>query len=206
MSAESPSEADAGGPLGQVAGDQHRVVGIVLAAGAGTRAGGPKALRRTSTGVGWLQLAVRRLLDGGCAEVIVVLGAAADTAGALVPAEATAVVCANWAGGLSESLRTGLDAVGRLLPAPSAAAIVPVDIPDAKAATVRRLLAVAGPDCLVRAVFAGRPGHPVLIGRDHWRGFAESLSGDSGGAEYLRAHGVLTLECADLESGLDVDH
>ena len=184
---------------------QVRVAGIVLAAGAGRRAGGPKALRRTPAGDSWLQLAVRRLLDGGCAEVVVVLGASAEAARAVLPAEATPVVCASWADGMSESLRTGLDAVGRLRPAPDAAAIIPVDVPDGSPATVRRLLAVASSDCLVRAVFAGRPGHPVLLGRHHWRPFADSLSGDSGGAGYLRTRGVLTIECGDLESGRDLD-
>lgn len=181
------------------------VVGIVLAAGAGTRAGGPKALRRTTSGVPWLRLAVQRLLDGGCAEVIVVLGASSATAAALVPAEATTVVCHRWGDGLSESLRTGIAAVDRLHPAPVAAAIAPVDIPDGNPATLRRLLPLMNSNCLVRAAFAGRPGHPVLIGRTHWRPFAESLAGDSGGAEYLRAHDVTLVDCGDLESGQDVD-
>ncbi|MFT4216240.1 MAG: NTP transferase domain-containing protein [Micropruina sp.] len=184
---------------------RDRVVGLVLAAGAGTRAGGPKALRTTATGVPWLRGVVRRLLDGGCADVIVVLGAAADAARALVPAEASIVVCDRWQSGLSESLRTGLDAAARLHPDAVAAAITPVDIPDGSPATLRRLLIWLAPDCLVRASFAGRPGHPVLIGRRHWRPFADSLSGDSGGAWYLRAHGALSIECGDLESGRDLD-
>ncbi|MFT3970745.1 MAG: hypothetical protein QM695_10830 [Micropruina sp.] len=86
-----------------------------------------------------------------------------------------------------------------------AAAITPVNIPDGDPATLRRLLTLVSPDCLVRASFAGRPGHPVLIGRAHWRRFADSLSGDSGGAGYLRANGVTMIDCGDLESGQDVN-
>lgn len=182
-----------------------RVVGVVLAAGAGTRAGGPKAVRRTAAGVPWLHLVVRRLLDGGCAEVVVVLGASAPAAGALVPAEAVPVVCVRWADGLSASLRAGLEATARLRPTAVAVAVTPVDIPDGNPATLRRLLPRLSSDCLVRATFEGRPGHPVLIGRDHWRPFADSLSGDAGGAGYLRSHGAVPVECGDLESGDDHD-
>ncbi len=181
------------------------VVGIVLAAGAGTRAGGPKALRRTPAGVPWLRVAVRRLLDGGCSDVIAVLGASSAMAAELVPSEATTVVCDRWGEGLSGSLRAGLRAAERLQPVPVAAAIIPVDIPDGNAATLRRLLTLVNSDCLARATFAGRPGHPVLIGRAHWRPLADTLSGDSGGAEYLRAHDAVTVECGDLESGDDID-
>ncbi|MFT4296960.1 MAG: NTP transferase domain-containing protein [Micropruina sp.] len=181
------------------------MVGIVLAAGAGVRAGGPKALRRTASGTPWVEAVVRRLFDGGCTDVVVVLGAAATAARALLPASASAVICERWADGLSESLRTGIATAGRLQPTPVAAAITPVDIPDGDPATLRRLLTLVSLDCLVRASFAGRPGHPVLIGRHHWRRFADSLSGDSGGAGYLQAHGVTTIDCGDLESGQDVD-
>ena len=45
----------------------------MLAAGAGTRAGGPKALRRDADGVPWLHLAVAALRGGGCDPVLVVL-------------------------------------------------------------------------------------------------------------------------------------
>ncbi|HWR85187.1 MAG TPA: NTP transferase domain-containing protein, partial [Rhodoglobus sp.] len=51
------------------------VTGIVLAAGAGTRAGGAKALRREPDGTPWLELAATALRDGGCERVVVVLGA-----------------------------------------------------------------------------------------------------------------------------------
>ncbi|MFT4164965.1 MAG: NTP transferase domain-containing protein [Microlunatus sp.] len=183
----------------------RQVVGLVLAAGAGTRAGGPKALRRSAAGTAWVQIVVRRLLDGGCDRVVVVLGASAEAAEALVPTEATVVVCQRWTDGLSASLQAGIVAAAAVDPPPTAVAITPVDIPDGNPATLRRLLLRLAPDCLVRASFAGRPGHPVLIGSAHWQLFVHSLSGDSGGADYLRTHGVVAVDCSDLESGHDVD-
>jgi CTP:molybdopterin cytidylyltransferase MocA len=58
---------------------------------------------------------------------------------------------------------------------------------------------------LARAVYAGRPGHPVLVGREHWIELSEFLRGDSGAGEYLTAHHALEVECGDLWSGADVD-
>ena len=58
---------------------------------------------------------------------------------------------------------------------------------------------------LARAVFDGRPGHPVLIARHHWTPAAATLSGDRGARAYLDAHGVVDVECGDLYDGHDVD-
>ncbi|MCV7068588.1 NTP transferase domain-containing protein, partial [Mycolicibacterium farcinogenes] len=81
------------------------VAGVVLAAGAGRRFGMPKVLAEDGA---WLKQAVTALRDGGCDEVIVVLGAAVVD----VPEPARAVVAERWADGMSASVRTGLAAVG----------------------------------------------------------------------------------------------
>ncbi len=54
------------------------VAGVVLAAGAGRRFGMPKALVE-HRGELFVERAARVLAEGGCAPVVVVLGAAADT-------------------------------------------------------------------------------------------------------------------------------
>ncbi len=66
--------------------------GLVLAAGAGTRYGGPKALARTADGTPWLALAAGALRDGGCVDVLVALGAQAAEARPLVPDGAEALL------------------------------------------------------------------------------------------------------------------
>ena len=156
------------------------VTGIVLAAGAGTRAGGPKALRRDADGVAWVALACRFLRDSGCSRVIVVLGAQAEAAAQLVPHDAEVVVA------------DGADVL-----------ITLVDLPGLPGAVGQRILAGSGP--LRRAVFDGRPGHPVFVAAEHLEAFAASLHGDSGGREYLDAHGVTAVECSDLGDGRDTD-
>lgn len=180
-----------------------RVAGLVLAAGEGRRFGGPKALVP-----GWLADRVRALGDGGCSPVVVVLGAAADEARALVPDGTLVVVAADWAEGMGASLRAGLDAAAVLEPAPDAVLVALVDTPGLTAAAVSRLVASAGRDpraALAQAVYTGRPGHPVLIGRDHWPGVRSVARGDRGARDYLAARDVALVECGDVGDGADVD-
>jgi CTP:molybdopterin cytidylyltransferase MocA len=176
------------------------VTGIVLAAGAGTRAGAPKALLRMPDGIPWVELAVTALLEGGCGRVIVVLGAQALAARPLVPADdrVTTVVAMEWEQGMSESLRTALAAADG-----NAALVTLVDLPGLPAAVVQRVL--AAPGALRQAVYGSRPGHPVYLAAEHWLPLAETLHGDRGARDYLVANGVAEVECGDLWDGLDRD-
>lgn len=177
------------------------VHGLLLAAGAGRRMGTPKALVP-----GWLEASVGVLLDGGCHDVTVVLGAAAGEARDLVPAGVEVVVAEDWAEGMGASLRAGLGALAGT-GSGDAALMHLVDLPDVDAAVVRRVLDGRDADrsALARAAYAGTPGHPVLIGRDHWAGVVATAQGDQGARAYLRTHGVLLVECGDLATGTDVD-
>jgi CTP:molybdopterin cytidylyltransferase MocA len=177
--------------------------GLLLAAGAGRRMGGPKALVRDPDGTSWLLRAVSALAEGGCDGVTVVVGAAADDVRALVPPWAGVVEATDWAEGMGASLRAGLAAAP---PDVDAVLVSLVDLPDVDAAVVARVLdAGAGSSVLARAAYAGVPGHPVLIGRDHWAGAAGSARGDRGARAYLAEADVALVECGDLATGADVD-
>jgi len=174
------------------------VVGILLAAGCGVRYGGPKALVKD-----WLADSVHVLSAGGCAEIIVVLGAASNQARRLIPSGATIVIPTDWAEGMGASLRAGLDAAQ---PTSAEAAVVHlVDLPGVGPEVVHRLVVVAGPSVLARVTYRGAPGHPVLLGREHWPGVVATARGDLGAREYLRTREIDQIECGDVAEGDDVD-
>ncbi|MCV7149914.1 nucleotidyltransferase family protein [Mycolicibacterium pyrenivorans] len=174
------------------------VSGVLLAAGAGTRYGMPKVL---ADGGEWLRRGVAALRDGGCGDVVVVLGAAVVD----VPSPARAVVAEEWAQGVSASVRAGLLA---LRDDAEFAVLTTVDTPDVGAAAVARVLAAAraSESGLARARYGERPGHPVVIARRHWPQVLDALTGDEGAGPFLRVRDdVVVVDCADLGSGLDVD-
>ncbi|MFE6647565.1 NTP transferase domain-containing protein [Nocardioides sp. NPDC057772] len=173
------------------------ISGLLLAAGAGRRMGKPKALVDD-----WLVRSVEVLREGGCDDVLVVLGASAEEARALLPADQRVVVAEDWDAGMGASLRVGLGALG---PEVEAAVVHLVDLPDVVSDVVARVIPAASARGLARAAYQGVPGHPVLIGRDHWDGVIEAAVGDQGARGYLEAHDVRLVECGDLAGGADVD-
>lgn len=197
-----------------------RVTGLLLAAGAGRRYGRPKGLVADEAGP-WVHRAVRALLDGGCADVLVVTGAAADEVEGLVAevgAEAgdervATTRCGTWEQGMGESLRAGLTALatrGRTVPVQALVHLV--DLPDVGPDVVARVLGAAptgaaghGSEALVRAAYQGVPGHPVLLGQQHWQPVLDTARGDAGARAYLRRARPELVECGDLATGEDVD-
>ncbi|MCV7037252.1 molybdopterin-guanine dinucleotide biosynthesis protein MobA [Mycolicibacterium moriokaense] len=173
-----------------------KTAGVLLAAGAGRRFGMPKVLAAQGE---WLTSAVAVLHDGGCDDVIVVLGAAIVD----VPAPARAVVASDWSDGLSASLRAGLSVADA-----DFAVLHTVDTPDVGADVVRRVLAAAQSSSsgLARAVYDGVPGHPVVVAHQYWAELLDGLHGDEGARRFLAARSdVIEVECADLATGRDID-
>jgi len=182
-------------------------LGVVLAAGAGSRMGTPKALLRMEDGEAWVALAARRLAEGGCSDVLVVLGASADAAAACLPPDVRTTVATQWADGLGESLAEGIRAAQAHPGRPDVLVIHLVDAPGVTAEAIRRTVERAGDDlaALARATYGGMSGHPVVIGRAHWSGVLAVTGGDRGAGDYLTEHGCLTVECGDVADGRDFD-
>jgi nicotine blue oxidoreductase len=178
------------------------VAGLVLAAGAGRRFGRPKALVELD-GERLVDRAVRVLAEAGITGRYVVQGAA-DLTGL---SGAEVVDNPDWAEGMGSSLRVGLAAMPAVV---TAVLVVPVDQPGLTPAAVRRVVDAAGADlrsALVVGTYAGRAGHPVLLGRDHWPDVAAAAVGDVGARPVLAAlaERVVRVECADIGDGHDVD-
>lgn len=169
--------------------------------------GTPKALVDDPAGGSFVERGVRVLRDGGCSPVIVVVGAQAERAAALAArAGADLVVEAgDWASGQSASLGRGLDSLRST--GADVACVLLVDLPDVGGDVVAAVLAAAGdgPSALARAAYRGVPGHPVVIGRDHWTAVADSATGDRGARDYLATHAHAVVEVGHLATGRDVD-
>ncbi|RJO76602.1 nucleotidyltransferase family protein [Nocardia panacis] len=180
-------------------------VGVVLAAGAGTRYGMPKVL---AEGGAWLRGAVAALRGGGCRAVIVTLGATGpDVAAVGLPEGARGVWVAEWATGMGASVRAGLRAAARS--GAEYVAIMPVDTPDVGAEVVARVIAAAidSPTGMARAVFRNTPGHPVVLEKRHWEPVYSAAQGNSGGRTYLRGNNAMVcVTCDDLATGSDRDY
>ena len=139
---------------------------LILAAGAGRRAGGPKAflpIRDATTGVEetFLARVARVAREGGAAPIVAVVRPQdRDRAAAATPGLALAVNLDPERGMLS-SLRAGLDA----LPPVTGVLVFPVDHPHVRPGTVRALLRAfaAHPSAGVKPSCEGRGGHPVVL-------------------------------------------
>jgi CTP:molybdopterin cytidylyltransferase MocA len=158
------------------------IAAVVLAAGAGSRFGGPKQ-----------QLLLPDVLAAVHAssvdELVVVAGAYP------LAADARVVDCPDWERGLGASLRCGLRA---LSPDVQAAVVVLADGPDLSPAAVDRLLAAwrSGAGDVVAASYRGDRGHPVVLGREVWDRIPD---------EGARALEPALVACDDLGSPGDVD-
>lgn len=180
------------------------VAGLLLAAGAGRRFGGPKALAELD-GQPLVLRALSTLSAAGCHPVRVVIGAAAEQVRALLPDPTQAVFAEGWETGMGASLKAGLASLADD-PTPAAALVHLVDLPWVGAEILTRVAADATTETVARASYDGTPGHPVLLGRRWWSEIAGSAQGDRGARDWLSTRADLKLvECGDLGSGRDVD-
>ncbi|WP_062386189.1 nucleotidyltransferase family protein [Demequina iriomotensis] len=180
------------------------LVGVVLAAGAGSRFGAPKALARDDAGA-WLPRACGLLADAGCEPVLAILGAEAEEARHLLPRAAHALVAHRWNEGIGESLHVALTAAQSVHA--QAVLVTLVDLPALAPEAVARVAArwTGDTGVLARAVDGDTPGHPVLIGATHLRGLLATVGGTRGAAHYLEAHHAEPVDCAGLGVAADVD-
>lgn len=170
--------------------------GLILAAGKGSRFGPESKLVQELGGRPLLEHAVRAMCAVPALDrIVVVLGAQAYLVRSRVRfGRADTVTCDRWADGISETLRCGLLA----LPAADTVIVTLGDSPTVTPEVVERFL-TAQPAS--RAVYHGRPGHPVVLGPAQVEGL-RSVAGDTGARALLDGP---TIECSDLCSGLDVD-
>ena len=176
------------------------ICGLILAAGAGTRFGARSKLLAELEGRPLLEHAVA----AQCAvpeleRVVVVLGASADEILHSVDfMRAEPVVCPRWSEGQAYSLRCGIEA----LTAEGDVTRVIVTLGDQPRVGSELIARFVHEPPGTRAMYDGRPGHPVVLGPAQVRAIS-SLRGDQGAREILQ--GGPTIECGSSSAGRDVD-
>ncbi|MGP3970113.1 nucleotidyltransferase family protein [Streptomyces sp. 6N223] len=183
------------------------VAGLLLAAGGGTRLGGAVKALLERGGRPLVELAAEALRGAGCPAVHVVLGAGAGEVRARAELAGCVVVeNPGWPSGMGSSLRAGLASVAAA--GAGGALVALVDQPGVGAAAMARVLAAyRSPGTLAAAAYAGRRGHPVLLGAAHFAAVARAADGDRGARDYLREHESHTtlVECGDVAAPYDID-
>jgi molybdenum cofactor cytidylyltransferase len=180
------------------------IVGVLLAAGAGTRFGGGKLLAPLApTGVPMGVAACAHLRAAVDQVVAVVRPEDAALAAALAAAGADVLACARASEGMGASLACGVaraaNARGWLIGL--------ADMPWIEPGTIAMLAThLAHPDAIVVPRYRGQPGHPVGFGAAH-RAELLALGGDIGARGIVRAHAASVIEVDVEDPGVlrDVD-
>ncbi|CAM5768516.1 4-diphosphocytidyl-2C-methyl-D-erythritol kinase [Labrys miyagiensis] len=178
------------------------VAALILAAGRSTRMGGPNKLLQDYRGKPLVRHAVEAALASRARSVTVVTGhQAEEVQAALAGLPVTFIYNPDFAEGISTSVRAGVAA----LPGDADAALIGLgDMPLVGPALLDNLIEAFDPQRGARIVLPvsnGQRGNPVLWARRFF-GELQSLEGDSGGRQILKANADAVVEV--LVSSLDV--
>jgi CTP:molybdopterin cytidylyltransferase MocA len=176
------------------------VAGLVLAAGGGTRFGASPKQLADFHGRPLLEWAVRaQCAVPELSRVVVVLGSGfAEISDGVRFGRAETVVCDEWERGQAWSLRRG---VSELVAGGGVSKVI-VTLGDAPLVTPEVIALFVDAPPRSRAVYGGRPGHPVVLGPEEISTLG-SLAGDQGARDLL--DGGPEVEVGHLCSGRDVD-
>ena len=179
------------------------IVGILLAAGRGSRFGSDKLVYLLPDGTP-MALAAARNLRPACERLIAVLRPGSTVLAGLLAAEGCeTVICQDANAGMGRSLAVGVresaDAAAWIV----ALADMPFILPSSHLSVATGLRAGAS---LVASEFNGKRGHPVGFAGE-WLDQLSGLSGDQGGKSILASHRQQLLRCPVDDPGVlrDVD-
>lgn len=172
---------------------------IVLAAGRGRRAGGPKALHKVGTEL-WADTQARRLARTGLPHRWVVSetvarGLLTHDVHVMIPSDETAPMFASIVAGVESIVADGIT--------PRGVFILPVDVPAPEPEMFRRLSVALDetPDCAAAVpLHGGMRGHPVYLS---WRLVQERLLGRAVSSEDRLDHVIDALRPPAIEVAVD---
>ncbi|MCS4593875.1 NTP transferase domain-containing protein [Brevibacterium sediminis] len=212
-------------------GDSQGGIALIFAAGSGRRLSlGPKALLPWGDSV-LVVRAARAARAAGLHPVVTAGPGRCEIVSHLAEAglgesQVTVVEVPQASAGLSASFRAGVAAIAALTCDDSVAAasvrsdsrcsrlsgrtaitMMLVDQPWVGADVIARLNARYDSDRVVRAVWSGEPGHPVVMSLVHAQVAADGAQGDEAGRSWMRSrrHLIDPVECSDIGNGTDID-
>ena len=182
---------------------QQPIVGVLLAAGTGTRFGGGKLTHPLDDGIAIAVHAARNLVAAGV-HVIAVVRSGDFALGDLLEEEGCQVTHSTAAAlGMGHTLAHGIacarDAGGWI--------VALGDMPRIRPATIMQIAGALDAGAVIAApVYHGERGHPVGFG-PALRAELLTLSGDRGAQSILQKHGdaLRLIECDDPGVVLDID-
>jgi molybdenum cofactor cytidylyltransferase len=182
------------------------IAAVVLAAGAASRFGSPKALARLD-GRPILEHVLDAVRDAGIREVVVVLGHAADEIEEGITWLDERLLRNPDPRFLSSSLQLGVAAAAALEPPPSAVVIVLGDQPRTRSDVIRALVSAARSSdrpVVVPRYAEGGGANPTLLKADAFE-LVDEATGDRGLGPVLAADPDLVLEVPVPGSNPDID-
>jgi molybdenum cofactor cytidylyltransferase len=185
----------------------RNVAALILAAGRGTRMGGPNKLLAELHGKPLVRIIAEQLLQSKASSVTVVTGhQAAEVEKALQGLKLSFVHNPDFTDGIASSVKAGIAAVPHTA---DGAVICLADMPLIDTKLIDRLIDAFAPErghLIAAPVSEGRRGNPVLWSR---RFFAElmTLDGDVGARNLIVKHGEAVADVAVEGPGafLDID-
>lgn len=179
------------------------IVGVLLAAGAGTRFGGGKLLHRLPDGTP-IAVAAAISLRPACERLVAVVRPGDDElAGLLAHAGCEIIVCEEAANGMGHSLATGVKASTGA----SAWLVALADMPFIDTASHQAVAACLHAGASFAATqFHGTRGHPVGFSAA-WFSQLAALTGDQGARAILGQHSQHVMLCSVDDAGVlrDID-
>lgn len=179
------------------------IVGVLLAAGAGTRFGGDKLLYRLPDGRPMAVAAAASLLSA-CERVVAIVRPEHDGLATLLAAAGCEIVpCPEAAGGMGHSLAAAVRATAGASGWVVALADMPFIASCSHHAVASCLSAGAS---LAATQYQGRRGHPVGFSGE-WYPELVAMTGDQGGRAILEKHRQELVLCPVEDSGVvwDID-
>jgi molybdenum cofactor cytidylyltransferase len=181
------------------------IVGLLLAAGSGTRFGSDKLQHELPHGVAIAVQSARHLKLEVSRVVAVVRNNALEKA--LTAEGCETVICENAAEGMGASLACAARAAAQLFPAADGYLIALADMPFLRRTTIAAVRdALAGGAPLAAPYFRTRRGHPVGLSRRFFPDLL-ALQGDEGAKQLLVRHekSLLKIPVGDPGALRDID-